>query len=214
MITKEEVLQKVNDYCNEKSYTNETLTDAFKDKFSEIFAKNYSQSESIEDEALLNSLHFNLNTAFSSASKLITERQKTFSEKESGYLKQIEELNKKIEDASKPLPKTEIPKEIQEKLDRLENLETDRRKSEKFNEVLAEAKKNIRSNLHHSLENYAKDFEISLDEDVKDQASKLTERFSEIFKDTIGDVRPYAPKQDRKKLDEFLESIPKIGFND
>lgn len=38
-MTKEDVLQKVNDYCNEKSYTNETLTDDFKDKFSDFFAK-------------------------------------------------------------------------------------------------------------------------------------------------------------------------------
>ena len=33
-MTKEEVLQKANDYCTEKAYTSETLTDDFKDKFS------------------------------------------------------------------------------------------------------------------------------------------------------------------------------------
>ena len=43
-MTKEEVLQKVNDYCNEKSYTNATLTDGFKDKFSEHFAKRYAET--------------------------------------------------------------------------------------------------------------------------------------------------------------------------
>ena len=40
-MTKEEALQKVNDYCNEKSYTAATLTDGFKDKFAEHFTKRY-----------------------------------------------------------------------------------------------------------------------------------------------------------------------------
>ena len=36
-MTKEEVLQKVTDYCNEKSYTSATLTDAFKDKYIQAY---------------------------------------------------------------------------------------------------------------------------------------------------------------------------------
>ena len=40
-MTKEEVLQKANEYCTEKAYTSETLTDDFKDKFSDFFSKKY-----------------------------------------------------------------------------------------------------------------------------------------------------------------------------
>ena len=38
-MTKEEVLQRANDYCNERSYDESTLTPEFKDKFADFFAK-------------------------------------------------------------------------------------------------------------------------------------------------------------------------------
>ena len=48
-MTTEEVLQKVNDYCSEKSYTSETLTDEFKSQFADFFVKKNGES-SIDDE--------------------------------------------------------------------------------------------------------------------------------------------------------------------
>ena len=80
-MTKEEVLQKVNDYCNEKSYTEETLTSEFKDKFSEFFAKKYSEETAIDAEGILEDIKFNINTAFSATSKGLTSKQKAFETK-------------------------------------------------------------------------------------------------------------------------------------
>ena len=58
-MTKEEILQKVEAYCNEKSYTSETLTDGFKDKFADHFLKLHSDGD-INDEAILGSMKFAL----------------------------------------------------------------------------------------------------------------------------------------------------------
>ena len=48
-MTKEEVLQRANEYCNERSYDGETLTDDFKDKFADFFVKRHPDA-SIDDE--------------------------------------------------------------------------------------------------------------------------------------------------------------------
>ena len=57
-MNKEEVLQKVNDYCNEKSYTNETLTDGFKDKFADHFLKLNPDGDMLLPKKLKNLLFF------------------------------------------------------------------------------------------------------------------------------------------------------------
>lgn len=212
-MTKEEVLQKVNDYCGEKSYTSETLTDDFKEKFSDFFAKKYPEDTAIDADGVLDDIKFNINTAFSATSKGITSKVNDFSEKEKEYQRQIEELNKKI---TKSKPKTTEPadngitKELQEKLDKLEKFEIEARKREKFKDVLELAKKNVRTDLHKSFEKYAQDFEVNLDETSEEQSKKLFARFQEIFKDSIGDIKPLAPKQTQKRDEEFLSSLPKI----
>jgi len=205
-MTKEEVLQKANEYCSEKGYTEETLTEDFKDKFSDFFSKKYPDTAT-DDESMLEDLHFNLNTAFSATSKGITAKQKAFEEKENEYRSQIETLKKKR--AAEP-KKTEIPKELQDKLDELERFKDSQRKQEKYKTILALAKKNIREDLHKSFENYALDFAVSLDETDEEQAKKLTSRFQEIFKDSIGSIKPLAPKRTQKQDEEFLSSLPKI----
>ena len=93
-MTKEQVLQKANEYCTEKAYTNETLTDEFKDKFSDFFSRKYPDANE-DDEAMLADLKFNLDTAFSATSKGLTSKQKAFDEKETQYKNQIAELTKK-----------------------------------------------------------------------------------------------------------------------
>lgn len=92
-MNKEEVLQKVNDYCNEKSYTTATLTDGFKDKFAEHFAKRYAETN-VDDEKAIEDMKFALNTAFSGASTIITEKTNVFNSKENEYKNQIAELQK------------------------------------------------------------------------------------------------------------------------
>lgn len=208
-MTKEEVLQKANEYCTEKAYTSETLTDDFKDKFSDFFSKKYPDA-SDDDEAMIADLKFNLDTAFSATSKGVTAKQKAFEEKENEFKRQIDELNKKLEKKPKPEKVVEIPKELQDKLDKLERFEDEQRKQEKYKSVLELAKKGVREDLHKSFEKYAADFAVSLDETDDEQAKKLTARFQDIFKDSIGDIKPLAPKQTQKQEKEFIESIPKV----
>ena len=207
-MTKEEVLQKVNDYCNEKSYTISTLTDGFKDKFAEHFQKANPDAD-VNDEQILASMKFAINTAFSSASAIITDKTKAFESKENEYKRQIQELTKK--QASKDDDKKiEIPKELQEQLDELKKFKNEQNRQEKFKNIIALAKKNIRQDLHKSFENYANDFQVELEASDEEQAKKLTSRFQEIFKDSIGDIKPFAPKQTQKQDEEFIESLPKV----
>lgn len=206
-MTKEEVLQKANDYCTEKSYT-ETLTDEFKDKFSDFFSKKYPETDA-EDETMIADLKFNLDTAFSATSKGITSKQKAFEDKENEYKNQIAELTKKLEKKPKTTD-TKIPQELQEKLDKLEKFENEQRKREKYAAVLALAKKGVREDLHSSFEKYAADFAVNLEETESEQAKRLTSKFQEIFRDSIGDIKPLAPKQVMKNDMEYIESVPKI----
>ena len=75
---------------------------------------------------------------------------------------------------------------------------------------MAIAKKNVRNDLHKSLENYANDFKVTLDETSEEQAKKLTARFQDIFRESIGDIKPLAPQVTRKRDEEFLTTIPKV----
>lgn len=206
-MTKEEVLQKANDYCTEKSYT-ETLTDEFKDKFSDFFAKKYPETDA-DDEAMIADLKFNLDTAFSATSKGITLKQKAFEEKENEYKTQIEELNKKIGKTRKP-EELVIPKEIQKQLDELKRYKDDAARKAKFKDIIEIAKKSIRQDLHKSFETFAADADVSLEKEDKEQAKSLVTRFQEIFRDSIGDIKPLAPQQTRKRDEEVLSSIGRI----
>lgn len=210
-MTKDDVLQKVNDYCSEKSYTSETLTEDYKEQFAEFFAKKHGD-KSMEDDGILDDMKFNLNTAFSAASKGITRKVRSFEEKESEYKRQIEALSKggNKGDEHKQEGGFEMPKALQEKLDRLEAFEKKQILQDKKKEIISIAKKSIRQDLHKSLENYAKDFTASVDEASDEQAKKLTARFQEIFKDSIGDIKPLAPRKSKEKDDEFIASLPKL----
>lgn len=212
-MTKEEVLQKANDYCNEKGYTSETLTDDFKDLFATHFSKRYPDGD-INDESIVAEIQFNLNTAFSATSKGVTAKQQAYDKMVEDYTGQINELNKKIANAKKKGEETpkeqQLPKELLEKLDKLEQFEIKARKGQKFNEILALAKKGVRTDLHKSLENYATDFAVSLDAPSDEQANRLIERFQAIFKDSIGDIKPLSPKTTRKQDEEFAESLKPI----
>ena len=207
-MTKEEVLQKVNDYCNEKSYTEETLTSEFKDKFSEFFAKKYSEETAIDAEGILEDIKFNINTAFSATSKGLTSKQKAFETKENEYKNTIAELNKKI---SKPQEKiVELPDDVKQQLAELEKFKDAKSKKDKFDEIVKLAKKGIRPDLYTSFEKYAQEYDVTLDSTSEEQAKKLTARFQEIFKDSIGDIKPLAPKVSQKRDEEFVASIPKV----
>ena len=212
-MTKEEILQKVEDYCNEKSYTSETLTDGFKDKFADHFLKLHSDGD-INDEAILGSMKFALNTAFSGASEIITVKNNLFTSKENEYKNQIAELNKKLGNPNpdpNPDPnKPTIPKELQEQLDELKKFKEAELIREKTKNVLKLAKQSIRQDLHSSFDAYAGDFSASLDKEEKEQVENLVSKFQAIFKDSIGDIKPLAPRQTAQVEKEMLEGVVKI----
>lgn len=211
-MTKDEALQKVNDYCSEKSYTNATLTDGFKDKFAEHLAKRYPDA-SADDETMLGDMKFALNTAFSGASLIITEKTSAFTSKENEYKNQIAELNKKIEgNVTPPPPTLELPKDVQEKLDRLEQFQIAENKRTKYASIMGIAKKGVREDLLTSFTTYVKDFDVDLDKDDKEQADKWVEKFQEVMKPSIGNIKPLAPQVTQKRDQEFLESLPKISI--
>lgn len=211
-MTKEEVLQKVNDYCTEKQYTSATLTDSFKDKFADHFQKANAQGD-INDESMIANLKFALNTAFSSASELATVKSTEFTTKENVYKSQIEELKKKIpngQQQNQHQQQFEIPKEINDQLEELKQYKNERLKQEKFASIVALAKKDIRDDLHGSFEKYAQDCEVKLDKGDKEQADALVARFKDIFKDSLGDIRPQKPVTTQKQVEDVIGSIPKI----
>ena len=209
-MTKEEVLQKVNDYCTEKQYTNSTLTDGFKDKFADHFQKANPDGD-INDETVQANLQFALKTAFSSASELATLKANEFVTKENAYKSQIEELKKKIPTATPPAPPTpQIPQEVQDQLKELQEFKDSKSRQEKLTNIMALAKKGIRQDLHKSFDNYAKDYVVQLDKGDEEQANTLVARFADIFKDSIGEIKPLAPVQTQKRDEELIGSIPKV----
>ena len=208
-MTKEEALQKVNDYCNEKSYTNATLSDRFKDKFAEHLAKRYPDAAA-DDETALGDMKFALNSAFSGASLIITDKTKEFETKENGYKSQIAELEKKVPKPNQKPNEVVLPKEVQDKLDAYDKFMDGEKKTTKFKNIMELAKKGIRQNLHASFEKFATDYDVKLDKEDKEQADALVTRFKEIFKDSIGDIAPLAPQQTQKRDEDFIASLKKV----
>jgi TPP-dependent trihydroxycyclohexane-1,2-dione (THcHDO) dehydratase len=207
-VTKEMVVESINTYCTERKYGSETLTDDFKEKFSNIFVKKYDQ-QNVEESDVIADLKFNLDTAFNASLGLKNVQDADFTKKENDYKKQIEEL-KKQKPRQQQQQETELPEEVKNQLRELEDFKNNARKREKFNEVLELAKKGVREDLHRSFEKFASDFAVTLDETSEEQAKKLTTRFQDIFKDSIGDIKPLAPRQTQKRDEEFLSSLPKI----
>ena len=208
-MTKEEVLQKVNAYCTEKQYTNATLTDTFKDKFADHFQKANPDGD-VNDENVLKSLKFALNTAFSSASELATVKTTEFVTKENGYKSQIAELQKQIKTPTPPKVEPTIPQEVQDQLNELKAFKDAKSKQEKLANIMNLAKAGIRQDLHQSFNTFASDYEVKLDKEDKEQADALVKKFQEIFKDSIGSIKPLAPQVSKEQDAEIIGSIPKV----
>ena len=206
-MNKEEALQKVNAYCTEKQYTTATLTDVFKEKFAEHFAKSYPDAP-VDDEVAIANMKFALNSAFSGASLIITDKSKEFETKENDYKTKIAELEKKAKQ-SKPT-ELELPKDVQEKLAAYDKFMDGEKKVAKFKNIIEMAKSGIRQNLHTSFEKFAQDYDVQLDKEDKEQADALVTRFKEIFKSSVGDITPLTPQQTVKQDEDFISSIPKV----
>lgn len=208
-MTKEEVLQKVTDYCNEKSYTSATLTDAFKDKFADHFQKANPDAD-INDEAIIASMKFAINTAFSSASDIVTLKTNEWTSKENDYKTQIQDLQKRVKPTPAQQQETKLPEEVAKQLKELQEFKDAQNKQEKFANVMKLAKAGIREDLHASFDKYAKKCVIDMEKEDKEQADAFRAEFQEIFKDTIGDIKPLTPVQSQKQVDDIIASVPKI----
>ena len=86
-------------------------------------------------------------------------------------------------------------------------------KQEKFANVMKLAKEGIRENLHASFDKFAKKCVIDMGKDDKEQADAFRAEFQEIFKDTIGDIKPLTPTQSKKQDEDIIASIPKIKIS-
>jgi TPP-dependent trihydroxycyclohexane-1,2-dione (THcHDO) dehydratase len=87
-VTKEMVVESINTYCTERKYGSETLTDDFKEKFSNIFVKKYDKQD-VEESDVIADLKFNLDTAFNASLGLKNVQDADFTKKEDDYKKQI-----------------------------------------------------------------------------------------------------------------------------
>lgn len=109
-------------------------------------------------------------------------------------------------------PPPEIPKEIKDKLDRLERFESEQRETQHREEVVKKAKEKIRTDLHRSFDAFVKDRAIDANGEAGAQAEALVKTFSEVFKDSIGDIRPFVPfsQKTAQQEKELIDSLPKI----
>ena len=206
-VTKETVLESMNTYCTERKYGSENLTDGFKEKFSNFFVKKY-EGKDVEQEEMIADLHFNLDTAFSASVDINSALKSSFDAKKTEYENQIAELNKKL--GKKEQPKFEVPKELQDQLDELKKYKNEEVKKTKFTSIMDIAKKGIRQDLHKSFETFATGTNVDLEKTDKEQADALVSRFQEIFKDSIGDIKPLAPQQVRKNDEAVLSGLQKV----
>ena len=206
-VTKDSVLESINTYCTERKYGSENLTDGFKEKFSNFFVKKY-EGKDVEEAEMVADLHFNLDTAFSASVDINSSLKTSFETKETEYKNQIAELNKKL--GKKETLKFEVPKELQDQLDELKKYKNEEVKKTKFASIMELAKKGIRQDLHKSFETFATGTNVDLEKADKEQADALVSRFQEIFKDSIGDIKPLAPQQVRKNDEAVLSGLKRV----
>lgn len=209
-VTKEQVLESMNTYCTERKYGSESLTDGFKEKFSNFIVKKY-EGKDVEEEDFNADLHFNLDTAFSASVDLKTSLTAQFATKETEYQNQITELNKKIANPKQPQQqKLELPEDVRNQLAELEKFKTEQSKQSKRKEILEMAKQNIQPSLHGSFENFIADSEVLLDKDSKEQADALVAKYQKVMQPTFGSIKPLAPRQVQKRDEEILGGIKEV----
>lgn len=185
MATKDEVLQKVTDYCTEKQYT---LNDDFRSQFSEKFATANATAD-VNDENVLNSIKFNLDTAFSATSKELKIKDETWRTKEADYLKQIEELKKKSVD---PKPADtgknfELPDDVKKALELVQRISKERAIEDKQKEISQIVTKNFTAEQKSSFNAFLKTQTIDCEKDSNELAESYSKTYSDIIKEMIGD---------------------------
>lgn len=210
MATQEEILQKVNEHCTEKQYT---LNDDFRSKFSEKFAKINAEAD-INDENVLNSIKFNIDTAFSAASKELKVKDEAWKTKEADFLKQIEELKKSQKvDNNKPNKEEKefkLPDDLKNELEEIKQFKEERQRQEKRANVLKIAQKKVREDLYGNLEEVLSIMQLDYSKTDEELAQQLDTNFTKIYKGKIGDIRPASSNSNKAKDEEWLNGVKKL----
>lgn len=193
MATQAEVLQKVTDYCTEKQYT---LNDSFRSKFSEKFA-NANTDADVSDENVLNSIKFNIDTAFSAASQELKVKDETWKTKEAEYLKQIETLKKEPEGnkgggKEETVIKQVIPEDQMVYLKYAKELMEKETLATKKKSIVELASKNFTSAEQKAgFEKFIETQNIDTTKDPSELSEKFAGIYGSIFKETIGENKVY-----------------------
>ena len=212
-MNKNDVLQRANEYCNERGYDESTLTSEFKSKFADFFVKKYPEGD-INDDAIIADLKFNLDTAKSASAQGRTSLQQEFTAKENNYKTQIADLESKIKTPQQQQQQEAVlSEEVQNQLKELQAYKDAEQRKEKLANIIAIAKKDIRPDMHASFDDYVKTYNVELDKDDEEQAKTLHSRFQSIMGHSYGDIRPKTPKQTQQSDEAFIATIPKVSVS-
>ena len=206
MASEAEVLEKVGSYCTEKQYT---LDDSFRSQFSNKFAAANPDAD-INDENILKSIKFNLDSAFSATSKGIEAQKKGWDEEKAKLTSEIEKLKKAPtkKEEKKGEEQFELPEDIKQRLSKLEAIEERTYRQEKRAEVLELAKKGVREDLQGNLEDLLDMTSLDYTKESKDLAKQLNENFAKLYKNNIGDIKPSSPERKTRRVEDILNSVP------
>lgn len=225
-IAKEEILQNVNSYCEERNYS---LPETFKDNFAEHFSETYKDGD-IKDANLLSNLKFNLDTAAAAKMKGLEGESETWKTKEADYLKTIEELKKaqaKKEDEKKPLKSdkadkddkkiiADLPEDVKKELDELRNFKQEFKTFQqtgvikgKRENIITKSADKIREDLMPSFKTFVEKMQISPESDDTALSEKAIADFTEIFKSSIGDITPRNPAGKARSYEDIAKGVQK-----
>lgn len=210
MATKDEVLQKVTDYCTEKQYT---LNEDFRSQYSEKYAANYAEAD-VNNEAVLKDIKFHLDTAFAAASKTAKTEAESWKAKEAEYKKQIDEFKKQNPQETKhksEKKEVELPDDVKKQLEEFNEFKVKQQKQEKIAKVFNLAKENVREDLHEELKQIMDIMTFNDSDSESEMANKLTAKFTDLWKNKIGNIKPQSPILNNKKYDELLNNAPKVN---
>ena len=208
-MNKEEVLQKVGEICETHKYN---LEDTFRDKFSEKFVESYNGVE-LDADSADKILGITLQTAYAAKSQSLANAQKAYEAKEAELKTEIEKL--KAKGGMPPIKEKDgegfkLPEEIQKQLDDLKEWKTSQNKNTKMEEVIQIAKKSIREDLHPSFVKYFSKQGIDINLSSDELAKKAISDFSDIFTDTIGDIKPRSAGGHNQTYADLLKDVKPI----
>lgn len=206
MAEKQQVLEKVNQICEEHKFD---LGESFIEKFAEKFAETYSDVD-IEDESLAKALNISISSSGHARKKTFSELTESWNAKEAEYKSKLEALEKATKTGSKGedrKPEFELPEEYKEKFKLLDQLQQEKKESDARKEILRAAKKDIREDLIENFEKYVSKQNINFEKPASEEAKRLIGDFQEIFRFSVGDTKPFASIGKKASLDDLLKNV-------